>query len=482
MSKFPLDMIPNNESVEWFSPAKKSTSPSPLLNGLIGLCVSTSLWFLGWRVIALVGGSITFILTLLSLSSPLMKIKIEQGFHFLGTGFGHLAVWVTLIPIYLTIFPLIRMYDLLTRADPMGRRLNSGLVTYWLPADDPARVKAGITRSFVTEPLSERKGRGIVGSLTLIIFGLVTAELSFRWMGFGDPILYIEDARFGYMPRPNQEVTRRGLTIKINEWGMRAPDFQKRKSEGVQRILMLGDSTLWGGSYTPQNRIYARQVEHLLQSKGYSIEVLNMGVNGWGPEHKLGYIDAYGTFDADLVVVAFPYSDLRRPISYLGMTPFYPAGHPPAFATQEVLYHLSWRLRSELIGPPDQSQKVVRLQRGIEAYARLAEALNERGLEVWFEMLPSRNNVEGAKSSAEIELAQSIQARLSRLSFDLQFSYPMEQLSGAYAQRSDRSTLFHDPGHLNLEGHDVYARYLADRLTKSARLHKRDTTLRGGQQ
>lgn len=429
----------------------------------------------GWLTLAYLGGGLTVILGVATLTSARLARDIERGLSALGVMLGRGLAVTTLTPVYLLIFPLIRAFDRLARRDPMGRARAESMVTYWRAADDVTRVQAGVGRSFVTEPLRAQERGGWLTLFGLIILGVLGAEVSLRGFGFGDPVLYQGDVEYGYIPAPNQSVSRRGNRILINEWGMRAPEISAAKPSGVIRILILGDSTLWGGSYMEQDQIYARLLEENLNRKlaqsSTRVEVLNMGANGWGPEHKLGYLETFGHFEADIAIVAFPYSDLMRPISYLAMTPFYPAHSPPLLALQEVLYHLSWRVRSELIGRPSRAQKERALNRGINAYTKLAQALHQRGLELWFEMLPSRHSAERETSAREQRLVNLIEERLQSLSFPTRFHFANSELAHSFKQAQDQLngevTLYHDPGHLNARGHQAYARYLTQRLLNS---------------
>ena len=459
---------------------------SVIIKIFIGLLIASLLWYLGWQTLAYIGATLAVVIGLMSLISPTAKTWIERIFTHLGTLLGRGLGIVTLTPIYFVIFPLIRVYDFLIGRDPMGWRHSSASMTYWHPADDHIRVKAAITRTFLTDALSTKKRGGISSLVFLLVGAILICEIILRVMGFGDPVLYQNDMRYGYRPASHQQVNRQGNLIEINEWGMRAPELNEQKPKNVIRILMLGDSTLWGGSYTTQKRLYARQVEGLinerLSNSSHRVEVLNMGVNGWGPEHKLGYLKTYGHFDTDIAVVTFPFADLRRPLSYLQMTPFYPVNSPPLLALQEILYHLTWRIRGHLIGVPSQAQKELNLDRGIEAYARLAEALHHRGAELWYEMLPSRPSVEDRLLPREERYVSMISKRLDILPFKVNFNFAREALVKGYQDQINSGSIYHDFGHLNPDGHDIYARYLAERLLTSAHLSKLlDQNTTGGQ-
>src|SRR5262249_55223140 len=142
---------------------------------------------------------------------------------------------------------------------------------------------------------------------------------------------YVADPVVGYYPQPNVSLVRYGGVVRTNEWGMRSPPASRRKPQGAFRILMLGDSTLYGGSYIDQEDLYSSRVRRQLQESGFPgpVEVLAMGCNGWGPFHERGYIKAFGTFDADLTIVHLPIDDINRPLYGLMSVPFFAADAPP---------------------------------------------------------------------------------------------------------------------------------------------------------
>ena len=83
--------------------------------------------------------------------------------------------------------------------------------------------------------------------ITFIFF--VSIELYLRYLGFGDPIIYINSENNNYYPRPNQETIRyKGAKIRINQLGMRTNSDWKNFSN-KSKIIFFGDSVVYGGSY-----------------------------------------------------------------------------------------------------------------------------------------------------------------------------------------------------------------------------------------
>ena len=210
--------------------------------------------------------------------------------------------------------------------------------SFWVACDADHRKRKYIRAMFVTEPHAKSTTGAVVGWLAIAIVALALGELALRGFGFGRPVLYINDPVVGYMPLPSQTTKRYGATVAINQWGMRAPDVPAKKGDHVFRILMLGDSTLYGGSYVENEELYARILQRELDGlTDRSVEVLNMGVNGWGPFHKMGYVEKFGAFEADLAIICLPIGDIFR--SHFGVKSggaFYLASDPPSCARRNL--------------------------------------------------------------------------------------------------------------------------------------------------
>ncbi|MCL4234945.1 MAG: SGNH/GDSL hydrolase family protein [Deltaproteobacteria bacterium] len=117
-----------------------------------------------------------------------------------------------------------------------------------------------------------------------------------------DPKLLIEltpGARDVY-ERPGQ--SRR--VVSINRLGLRGPDRDAAKPEGVFRILMLGSSTTFGASVGDEETL-AAQMERRLNAAGAGrYEVWNAGVNSYGPAQMAALGDGLiaGGASPDLIV------------------------------------------------------------------------------------------------------------------------------------------------------------------------------------
>lgn len=295
--------------------------------------------------------------------------------------------------------------------------------------------------------------------LSVALIAVLVLELGFRLMGFGPTVLYEPGLQYGYRVAPDQTARWFWARTRVNQFGMRAPDRPLVKSAGTLRILLIGDSTLWGGIYIDQDDLYARRLEGLLAERvGAPVEIWNIAANGWGPLHLLGYVERFGAYDADVAVVCMPIDDLHRPLSQLDAFPFFRKKQPPSCAIEEVLYILLWRYRHGQLLPSQVDDRDWSIARGIDTCGQLTEKLEALGCEVLFEVLPSRAAaIASAPPAEEAEHFAALAAKLESLRIPV--GYALEVL-GDHTE----SALYHDPGHLSAAGHEVYAAYLAERL------------------
>ncbi|MDP1627051.1 hypothetical protein [Parvibaculum sp.] len=146
--------------------------------------------------------------------------------------------------------------------------------------------------------------RLLAGIGAAAIVGVVLLEALARWgLGLGTPPLSITDATIEYMFAPNQDVYRFGNHQIFNEFGMRSEGVPDKKPENEFRILAIGDSILNGGSLTDHEELATT----LLSNNG--VRVLNASAGSWGPQNMEAYIDKFGLFDSDLLVVVLSSHD-----------------------------------------------------------------------------------------------------------------------------------------------------------------------------
>jgi hypothetical protein len=124
--------------------------------------------------------------------------------------------------------------------------------------------------------------------------------------------LYVADDRLGWVPRPGAIVRHRlpgnyDVTYHIDRQGLRA----RAPAPGVTvRVHVFGDSFTFGQG-VEDNETYAARLQ---QAVGPVYEVVNYGVNGYGPEQMYLRMQHYADriAEGDLVLWAPISEDLRR--------------------------------------------------------------------------------------------------------------------------------------------------------------------------
>ena len=435
---------------------------------LIGFAVGALFFFVGWLHIALIVFGITAVLAAIALLKPAWFRAVQQCLVAAGRWAGLVVGVLLLTPTFYICFTLARLFSWIRGHDPLRLKRDDSS-TYWHIADVDRRKVRWYASMFATER-PDGKSSGLLAWAGLAVLSLLLAEGVLRLVGLGSPVLYVNDPIVGYYPLPQQKVYRLGNTITFNRYAMRAPDFELEKPPGTIRILMLGDSTLYGGSYMANEELYARRLEELLSAElATPVEVWNMGVNAWGPFHKAGFVEKNGNFDADLAIVCLPILDVYRLKHSVADTPlatFYLASRQPRFALSELckLVRIKWRKFRK--GPSQFNNRAPeRATRGIEEYGRLARLLKDAGCEeVFFEVLPVRDL--GLGLGAPPEQNAELKARLQQaVSAHADFNAPADIFS-AHAQEPD--DIYHDACHLNPTGHELYAEYLFNRLLETS--------------
>jgi hypothetical protein len=435
------------------------------------VCGVLFLWR-GHLVLAIIVWAVALLLSLAFLSPPL-RTRINLAMRWLATGVGRIFTLCVLWPFYVVVFGAIHLMLAVARVDVLGLRLDRDKPSYWQPAAPERKRAKYYHRLFALEPSRPESHllAGVIAILALLIALGAGSELILRSMGFGNPVLYRVDPRIGYYPAPNQDVHRYGGRIHINAFGMRSRDITAAKPVGTFRILLLGDSTLYGGSYLDQSQIYASQLESLLNQDAGElpgaprrVEVLCMGVNAWGPQHELAYVKEFGLFHADLVMVMGPPTDAYRALRGIEQLPFFVEGHKPRLAWDEFLGHLFWDYRQRLTGgenfeDPSHAREVV--EDGIAAWLTIASLARTAHARVDFEFLPSEDEVREGHATQATELV------LSALVPELEkrkipFSYPI----ALFRPELRVPKVYHDGAHLDSHGHALYERYLQDRIRK----------------
>ena len=145
-----------------------------------------------------------------------------------------------------------------------------------------------------------------IGALVVL---LAAAEIAFRLFA-GARLLYRTDPAIEYAPKPDQSVVQRGVRFETNGWGMRSPSTSGEKPEGAFRVLVLGDSVVFGHTNIDQADLATTRLSTLELGDGRKIEALNVSAPSWGPGNLLGWLETNSLLGADAAVVVLSSHDL----------------------------------------------------------------------------------------------------------------------------------------------------------------------------
>jgi hypothetical protein len=178
-------------------------------------------------------------------------------------------------------------------------------------------------------------------ALVLLVVGLITVELVGRFcFGLCDPPLLRADPELEYILQPNQQALQFGNRVAVNAYSMRAPDFpQKKTNPNEFRVMVLGDSVVYGGSRVDQDDLATARLQRSLADALHKpVIVGNVSAGSWGPPNLLAYVRRFGWFDADVVVIVVSQQDYDDAMTFepiVGLDPSFP-DRKPKLALNEI--------------------------------------------------------------------------------------------------------------------------------------------------
>jgi len=303
--------------------------------------------------------------------------------------------------------------------------------------DGPVLIFAGIGRNGIL----------MTAIAALLLLLLLILELGLRAIvGFGNPSIYIPDEQIGYLLAPNQQTQRFGNRIDINSYSMRSAPIEPTRSASTLRVLMLGDSIVNGGWWTDQAETLSALLSRQLQAKLdrtrsepmavaqngdcaddeaairpslQQVEVLNASANSWGPRNELAYLETFGHFDAQTIVLVINTDDLfaAAPSTAKVGRGNYPDRKPP-FALAEVFSRyllpvLPWLQTSNPPAPEREPGDPV--DRNLAAIQRIAQIAHQANAQFLLAMTPLLREIgdpgpRDYERQARQKLTQSTQA------------------------------------------------------------------------
>jgi len=293
--------------------------------------------------------------------------------------------------------------------------------------------------------------RWLTIALISIVALLAIAELVARFgFGLGNPPLYIADPQIEYLLKPDQDLMRYGNRYVINQWSMRSGPIEKKRTDpDERRILMLGDSVLHGGVLTDQSELATMRLQR------DNLRVMNVSAGSWGPANLLAYVERFGFFEADVIVVllsSHDAADVPTHETIVGHSIHHP-DRKPRFALGELLRRYlmpRWRDESNPSHNPEEGRPDVD-PRAIDALIQLLSKAKATGAKVLV-----AQHLERDESPADPMPGHDAIKKVAE-----QLNLPVVQL-GPAMQRDPAN--YRDPIHPGPAGQKVIAEQLAPHL------------------
>ncbi|MEJ2717335.1 MAG: GDSL-type esterase/lipase family protein, partial [Deltaproteobacteria bacterium] len=154
----------------------------------------------------------------------------------------------------------------------------------------------------------------LIGLSTFIALALCEIGLriaGYRYEGNQERMTFCRyDPVLGWSHRPGKEGRFETLgfstRVKINRRGLRDIEHDYRKAKGTMRILVLGDSFVWGYGVEIDEAL-TRRMEASLKN----CEVINAGVSGYSTDQELLWLEKEGVkYEPDLIILVLSHNDI----------------------------------------------------------------------------------------------------------------------------------------------------------------------------
>ncbi|MBB5518529.1 SGNH/GDSL hydrolase family protein [Amphiplicatus metriothermophilus] len=225
---------------------------------------------------------------------------------------------------------------------------------------------------------------------------VAAAELLLRFgVGLGEPPLAETDPEIEYLLAADKTYRRFGNHISINAHRMRAPEFPARKPADEWRIMLIGDSVVYGGHHVSQDETIAARLAETLRQEHPDCAILvgAIAASSWGPVNELAFIRRYGLYDADDAVIVASSHDLYDvPTFRNDLIPY--RLRPPVGALGDAAEAALQRLRARFFPPRiEVAPTEVRKAQSLDALANMLDEIAARGAKGIFYFHPTTREV-----------------------------------------------------------------------------------------
>lgn len=322
-----------------------------------------------------------------------------------------------------------------------------------------------------------------------VVAALIVVELGSRILGLRPyPVRglhtflrYDPNLGWSHIPKAHGTVESTDYSIEavINGHGLRDREYSYSRVPGKKRVLVLGDSFVWGLG-VGLDQTFSKRLEALLTDT----EVINAGVPGYSTDQELLWLERQGTkYKPDLVIVMIYWDDLAQNTSDLAHSFFYKPRFQPQPDGSQVL-----------TGVPCPDPSVWRV--GAKALTLVSGIVHSV-------VARRRGNPDPVRARQQIRLTASLVNRMKRVCEGVDARFMVATIcSGRRActrladvLKSDNisvcsldktmglvrrgMTISKHDGHWNASGHEHVARYLMGYISRYGLLDSRETTGRG---
>jgi lysophospholipase L1-like esterase len=132
---------------------------------------------------------------------------------------------------------------------------------------------------------------------------------------FGESAKYFRslraDADYAYSHVPGFKGKFQGVSVEINSAGFRGPEIGSADPATRMRLLVLGDSVVFGWG-VPQNEIFPVRLQEMLEREFPEVEVIPAGVGSWNTRTEWEYLRTTGIHvNPELILLLVTSNDLQ---------------------------------------------------------------------------------------------------------------------------------------------------------------------------
>ena len=275
---------------------------------------------------------------------------------------------------------------------------------------------------------------------------LIGAELILRFgMGFGEPPLVERDEEIEYMLKPSAEYRRFGNRVSVNAQRMRSDELLAEKAPDERRIVLVGDSVVYGNHWLDQSETIAAVLQGKLNAdaNGCRFTVSALAASSWGPVNQRAFIRRFGLYEADAVIVlASSHDQSDYPTFNSDLIP-YRRNAALLAVTDAAQYVLERLMRKPEVWDKSLPYET-RQKRSIGAFNDIFDLIGQSGAKGFFAFHPTTTELRGTAKAVSIygEIAASKNA-------------PFLDLTLAY--QADGAALYRDAIHPSPAGAAVIA-------------------------